>query len=64
MNFFEQGENAMNPKETISVDDVHYCSKKDIKMAWIREKRIKFLTQMELENCRNELGWLIRFHNC
>ena len=33
MNLFEQGENAMNPKNTISGDDVHYCSEEDRKMA-------------------------------
>ena len=56
MNFFEQGENAMNPKGTISGTDVHYCSEEDKKMTFMREKRIKLFMLMELENCRNELG--------
>ena len=30
----------------------------------MRETRIKLFTLMELEKCRNELGWLIRCHNC
>ena len=30
----------------------------------MHEKRISFFTQIELENCRNELGRLIRCHNC
>ena len=64
MNFFEQGGNAMSTDETISGDDVHYWSEEGRKMAWMREKRIKFLMQMELDNCRNELVWLIRRHNC
>ena len=33
-------------------------------MAWMRVKRIKLFMKMELENCRNELTWLIRCHNC
>ena len=55
MNFFERGENAMNPEETISGDDVHYHSEENIKMTWMCEKRIKLFMQMELENCRNKL---------
>ena len=33
-------------------------------MTWMREMRIRLFMLMELENCRNELGWLIRRHNC
>ena len=62
-NFFEQGENAMNPEETISGDDILYCSEEDRKMAWMREKRIDLFMLMELDNCRNELGWLITCQN-
>ena len=29
----------------------------------MRETRIKLFMVMELEKCRNELGWLIRSHN-
>ena len=64
VNFFEQGENAMNSEGAISGDNVYYCSEEDRKMAWVREKRIKLFMQMELNSCRNELGWLIRYHNC
>ena len=63
MNFFEQGGNAMNPEGTFSGNDVHYCPE-DRKITWMREKRIKLFMLMELENYRNELGWLIRCHNC
>ena len=64
MKFFEQGENAKDPEETVSGDDLFSCSEEAGKMAWMREKRIKVFMQMELDNCRNELGWLIRCHNC
>ena len=67
MNFFEQGEeNVMNLEGTISGDGVYYWwSEEDRKMSWMREKRIKLFMQMELDNnCRNELVWLIRCHNC
>ena len=65
INFFEQGGNAMSPEETTSSEhDVHYWSEGDRKMAWMREKRIKLFMEMELDNCRNELVWLIRCHNC
>ena len=33
-------------------------------MTRMREKRIKLFMLMELEKCRNELGWMIRCHNC
>ena len=33
-------------------------------MTWKCETRIGLFMQMELEKCRNELGWLIRCHNC
>ena len=56
MNLFEQGENVMNPENTITGDDVHYCSEEDRKMAWMREKRIKVFMHMELDNCRIGLG--------
>ena len=63
MNFFiEQGENAMNSKGTIPGTDV--CSEEEQKRAWMRETRIKTFMQMELEACRDELDWLIRYHNC
>ena len=64
INFFEQGENAMNPEGTISGDGVYYCLEEDRKMTWIREKRIELFMQMELDNYRNGLGGLIRCHNC
>ena len=60
MKFFKQGENVMNPENTISGDDVHYCSEEDRKMAGMREKRVKLFMQMELDKCRIGLGWLIR----
>ena len=56
INFFEQGENAMNSDGGISGDNVYYCSEEDGKMAWMREKRIKLFMRMELDSCRNELG--------
>ena len=52
MNFFEQGEDNLNPEETISGDGIHYCSEKNRKMAWMRQTRIKLFTQTELDNCR------------
>ena len=64
MNFFEQGRNAMNPEGTISGDDFHDCSEECRKMTLVREKRIKLFMQMKLERCSNELGWLIRRHDC
>ena len=65
MKFFEQGEeNAINPEGTISEDDVYFLSEAERKRVWIREKMIKHLMQMELDNCSNELVWLIRCHNC
>ena len=33
-------------------------------MAWMRGKGAKLFMQMELDNCRDELLWLIRCHNC
>ena len=33
-------------------------------MTWIREMKIRLFMLMEFENCRDELGWLIRRHNC
>ena len=33
-------------------------------MTWMRETRIRSFTQMELDNCRNELVWLLRCFNC
>ena len=33
-------------------------------MAWMGKRSISTFKQMELEACRNELGWLIRCHNC
>ena len=33
-------------------------------MTWVHEKRIKLFMLVELENCSNKLGWLIRRHNC
>ena len=61
MNFFlEQGENAINPEYTIIVGNyVQCCSEEALKMTWMRETRIRLSMQMELEKCRNELGWLI-----
>ena len=56
INFFGQGENAMNSEGGISGDNVYYCSEEDRKMAWMREKRIKLFMRMELDSCRNELG--------
>ena len=41
MNFFEQGENVMNTKGTISGNDVNCCSEENKKMTWMREKRVK-----------------------
>ena len=64
MNFFEQGENAVNPEETVFGDNVHYCLAEDRKMVWMREKIIMLFMRAELESCGNELGWLIRCHNC
>ena len=61
--FFDQGENAMNPEGTISGNDVYCCSEEARKMAWMREMRIRLVVQMELEEYRNEIGWLIRCHN-
>ena len=43
MNFFKQGESAMNPEDTISGDNVHHNSEEDMKTAWMREKRISLL---------------------
>ena len=60
--FIEQGENSMNRKGTISGSDV--CSEEERKIVFMREKRIKVFMQMELDNCRNDLVWLIRCHNC
>ena len=56
MNFFEQGESAMDPEVTICGENVHYCSEEDRKVAWMSEKRNIFFIQTEPDNCRNELG--------
>ena len=64
MNFFEQGENAMNPEGTISGNNIHCGSKERRKMTWMRELRIRLFMLIELENCRNELRWLLRRDNC
>ena len=64
INFSEQGDNAMNPRETISGNDVHYCSQREKKMTWTHETRIRLFMQMELEACRNELDWMARIHDC
>ena len=44
MNFIEKGGKRLNRKETISGDDVHYCSEEERKMAWMRETRIRIYT--------------------
>ena len=63
MNFFiEQDENAMNPKGKIPGTNI--CSEEERKMAWMRETTIRTFMQMELKACRDELDWLIRYHNC
>ena len=64
MNFSEQGESAVNPEETISGNDIHYCSEREKKMTWMHETRIRLFMQMELEACRNELDWMARIHDC
>ena len=35
-----------------------------MKIMLMRETRISIFTQMELEACRNELGWLIKCYIC
>ena len=69
MNFFEQGENAMNPEGSIYGNDIHSLFmftivQEERKMTWIRETRIRLFMQMELEVCRNELDWIARIHDC
>ena len=65
VDFFKQGENTMDSEGTITEDDDdYYCPEEDRKIAWMREKRIKIIMKMELDNSRDELGWLIRCHNC
>ena len=64
MNFFEQGGNAMNPEETISGNYVHWGSEEGRKITWMREMRIRPFMLIELENCRNELRWMIRRDKC
>ena len=54
----------MNPEGIIFGDDVHDCSEEFRKMTWLREKRIELFMQLTLDNCSNELEWLIRRHNC
>ena len=54
MNLFkEQGE--------IPGSDV--CSEEQ-KMTWMRETRNRIYMQMGLEACLDEIGWMIRCHNC
>ena len=54
INFFgEQSGNAMNPKGSISGYDV--CSEEGLKMAWMRETRIRTFIQMKLKTYRDEL---------
>ena len=33
-------------------------------MIRMRETKMKLLMPMELEKCRNELGWLVRYEEC
>ena len=59
MNFFEY---TMYSEKSISGNDVHYCSQKKRKMAWMRETRIRTFMQLELKACLDEIDWMIRSH--
>ena len=60
----QTGERRVRVK-TISEEGSNFrCSEEERKMMWMRETRINIFTQMELEACRNELGWLIKCYLC
>ena len=61
--FIEQGEDATNPKKSISGDDFYYCSEEDTKMASMCEMKLRTFMQMELKACLDEIDWLIRCPN-
>ena len=55
MNFAEQGVNAK---------DIDVNLKKEQEIIRMREMKIKFFMLMQLEKCRNERGWLLRYQDC
>ena len=57
MNFAKQDVNGKGNND-------NFYSEETRKLCWMRETRIKLFLLMELEKCRNELGRLIRCHNC
>ena len=51
-------------EQDVNAKVIDVCSKEEWKMIWMRETRIRFFMQMELEACRNELDWVLRCHDC
>ena len=45
-------------------EDAQFNSGEYFKMVWTREARTKTFMQLELEECQEEIIWMIVCHNC